>query len=60
MNENAKEAIVAVKALAEITKIFFDHLLELGTPADHAAAMTTAYIRAMLSPSGRKDEELDS
>lgn len=43
-----------------MAQIFFGHLLELGSPVDQAAAMTGAYIKAMLLLPGQKDKEADN
>lgn len=57
MNDKTEEAVAAVKALAEMTMIFFDHLLDMGARKDEARAMTCAYIQAMLSSSSGKSSE---
>lgn len=41
------DGISAVKALAEMTYIFFTHLLEVGATIQEASAMTSAYIQAI-------------
>ncbi len=51
------EAIDALKAMAEMTFIFFKHLLETGATMQEATAMTTAYIAAMISNPGNKSTE---
>lgn len=51
------EAIDALKAMAEMTYIFFKHLLETGATMPEATAMTSAYISALLSNPGAKSTE---
>ena len=59
MKDKTEEAVNAVKLLAETAKIFFDHLLELGTPGAEAVEMTSAYIKTMILSSRHGSEEGD-
>lgn len=54
MTDPKTEAIDSLKALAEMTFIFFKHLLATGATISEASAMTSAYIQAILT-SGRNN-----
>ena len=49
--------IEAIKALAEMTFVFYRHCLDLGASPSEACGMTKAYIEAALGSSRGKAEE---
>lgn len=51
------DAVEAVKALAEMTFIFYRHCLDLGASPREADGMTRAYISAALGTNGRKEDD---